>query len=190
MPTQPSERIRLRSLMEDRLLELNLRWQDVADEGGVSLRVLSTARTGTAEILPRTRRGIAKGLRWTPDSVDRILDGRDPMASPGSPGYEPAAGEWDTSGVSEAEIKAEAEGILTAASAVERATGRPATPEELFPGSSRADKWERYVWADDGPAAERAEDIATARAIRRARGRRSGENSALYRASFTITGSI
>jgi hypothetical protein len=190
MAARPAERDRLAALMEDRRLELGLTWKEVADAGELSYEVIRAVRNGSSTIRQLTKRGITKALLWTPDSVDRILDGRDPMASPGSPGYEPAAGEWDTSGVSEAEIKAEAEGILTAASAVERATGRPATPEELFPGSSRADKWERYVWADDGPAAERAEDIATARAIRRARGRRSGENSALFRTSFTITGSI
>jgi hypothetical protein len=92
MPTQPEERRRLAALMDERRLELGLRWQEVASAGGISLRALNNARTGDREIRPLTRRGIERGLRWAPGSIERILSGgaasaaggmrRDPGATP------------------------------------------------------------------------------------------------------------
>jgi hypothetical protein len=75
MPTQPEERRQLAALMDERRLELGMRWQEVADAGGVSLRALNNARTGDREIRPLTRHGIEKGLRWEPGSIQRILSG-------------------------------------------------------------------------------------------------------------------
>jgi hypothetical protein len=81
MPTQPEERRRLAVLMDERRLELGMRWQEVADAGSVSLRALNNARTGDREIRPLTRHGIEKGLKWAPGSIERFLSGD--MAMPG-----------------------------------------------------------------------------------------------------------
>jgi hypothetical protein len=93
MPTQPEERRRLAALMDERRLELGMRWQEVADAGGVSLRALNNARTGDREIRPLTRYGIEKGLKWARGSIERVLSGsgetpgggdrRDPVPPPG-----------------------------------------------------------------------------------------------------------
>jgi hypothetical protein len=84
MPIDPDKRQHLAAVMERRRLELRLTWQEVAERGGISLRALSSARTGPGDIRPLTRRGIDKGLGWTEGSgVDRILAGRDPLPAPG-----------------------------------------------------------------------------------------------------------
>jgi transcriptional regulator with XRE-family HTH domain len=66
---------------------------------------------------------------------------------------------------------ASAEGIATAildtANAMARMNGRPATPEDLFPGDAVEAQWERMVWADEKlPAALRADTISKARIAR------------------------
>jgi hypothetical protein len=68
--------------MEDRLIELGLRWQDVATAGGVSLRALVRARTGEQELTPRTLAAIDKGLRWERGTAARILTGEEPLSAP------------------------------------------------------------------------------------------------------------
>jgi len=78
MPITPEARRRLADLMESRRLELGLRWQDVAEVSSLSLKTLHSVRTGGAGISPLTRSGIATALRWSPDSVQKILDGGDP----------------------------------------------------------------------------------------------------------------
>lgn len=78
MPTQPEERRRLAAAMDERRLELGMRWQDVAAAGDVSLRAINNARTGDRDIRPLTRYGIEKGLRWTPGTIERVLSGRRP----------------------------------------------------------------------------------------------------------------
>ncbi|HLK74037.1 MAG TPA: hypothetical protein VKU77_10370 [Streptosporangiaceae bacterium] len=95
MPTQPQARIRLADQMERRRLELGLRWQEVAEIGGVSLRAINNARTGTAEIRPLTQQGIARGLRWSSGSVRKILEGGDPEPLPASPAVAPVADRQD-----------------------------------------------------------------------------------------------
>ena len=75
-------RQRLADLMERRRLDLDLRWEDVSRNGGVSLNTLFRARNGSADILPLTGRKIDKGLRWQPGSIDAILDGGDPTPLP------------------------------------------------------------------------------------------------------------
>ena len=86
MPTQPEERQRLAALMDDRRLQLGMRWQQVADVGGISLRALNNARSGDREIRPLTRRGIEKGLQWAPGFIERYLSG-----APADPG----GARWD-----------------------------------------------------------------------------------------------
>ena len=86
MPTQPEERQELAARMDERRLELGMRWQDVATAGDVSLRAINNARTGDREIRPLTRHGIEKGLRWPPGTIERILSG-----TPGAAGAAPEA---------------------------------------------------------------------------------------------------
>lgn len=81
MPTDPEVRRRLGALMEERRLELGLRWQDVAEHGGVSLKALHSARTGNASIRPLTQQAIENGLRWQHGSIQRVIDGGDPVAA-------------------------------------------------------------------------------------------------------------
>jgi hypothetical protein len=76
MPEQTQARRQLATAMDNRRLELGMRWQDVAAAGGVSLRAISQARTGDKDIRPLTRRGIEKGLEWAPGTIERILSGR------------------------------------------------------------------------------------------------------------------
>jgi hypothetical protein len=80
MPIDPDARQRLADAMEQRRAELRLRWQDVAAKSGVSLKALLNARTGPADIRPLTQRGIEEGLQWPQGTVERILDGLDPVA--------------------------------------------------------------------------------------------------------------
>lgn len=79
MPIEPDQRQHLAAVMEGRRLELRLTWQEVAERGDISLRALSSARAGSGDIRPLTRRGIDKGLQWVEGSgVDNILAGKAP----------------------------------------------------------------------------------------------------------------
>jgi hypothetical protein len=75
---QSEARKRLAQIMDARRLELGLTWQDVAEQGDVSLRALSNARAGDNEIRALTRAGIEKGLRWPQGTVTVILAGGEP----------------------------------------------------------------------------------------------------------------
>ena len=78
MPIATGARERLADAMEQRRLALNLRWQDVSEQGGVSIKALHDARRGHAGISPLTRRGIERGLQWPAGEVGRLLgDGPD-----------------------------------------------------------------------------------------------------------------
>ena len=79
-------RRRLSDLMEQRRLELGLRWKQVAEAGGISYESIRAIRSGTADMRSLTRHGIETGLRWEAGSVERILAGGDP-----APLTEPAA---------------------------------------------------------------------------------------------------
>ena len=81
----------LASLMDSRLRELRLRWQDVADRGGISLKTLQSARTGTAGIRPRTQWGIEAGMQWPAGFVQWVLDGHDPAGFTGGDSPQPCA---------------------------------------------------------------------------------------------------
>jgi hypothetical protein len=95
MPNTRQARQRLADLMEDRLRQLGLRWQDVADAGGLSVKSLWSARQpgSRAAIAPLTRRKIEIGLRWEHGSVSRILGGGDPIpAEPRAAAVPPPGG--------------------------------------------------------------------------------------------------
>jgi len=78
VPITPEARQRLAGRMEDRRIELRLRWQDVAEAGGLSLKTLHSVRTGSAGIAPLTERGIDQGLQWESGSVRSIIGGGEP----------------------------------------------------------------------------------------------------------------
>ena len=83
MPITREARAQLASLMDSRLRELRLRWQDVSTRGDVSIKALHNARTGSASIRPQTQWGIEAGLQWPSGFVQWILDGYDPASFPG-----------------------------------------------------------------------------------------------------------
>ena len=90
MPIKREAREQLASLMDSRLRDLRLRWQDVAIRGGVSIKSLHNARTGSASIRPRTQWGIEAGLQWPPGFVEWVLGGHDPAGFTGGETVQPA----------------------------------------------------------------------------------------------------
>jgi hypothetical protein len=93
MPPRPPHRERLSQLANDRRLELDLTWEQVAEAAGLTYETIRAARNDNAEIRPLTRRAIAAALQWTPGSVDLILQGDDPVPAGGPPpGPRAAAG--------------------------------------------------------------------------------------------------
>jgi len=79
MPEQTRQRARLNALMEDRRLELRMRWRDVATSAGITYETLRAVRRGGQEIRDLTKRAIEDGLLWERGSVDTILKGGDPV---------------------------------------------------------------------------------------------------------------
>ena len=80
MPGEPGSETRLARLMNERRLDLGLRWDQVAAISGVSdsgLRLLRRADSVPREL---TQRGIERALRWQPGSVLRIISGGDPVS--------------------------------------------------------------------------------------------------------------
>ena len=75
----PEARGRLASLMDDRRLELRLRWRDVAEAGGISYEALRDVRNGTGGIRRLTEHAIEAGLQWESGSVASILAGGEPV---------------------------------------------------------------------------------------------------------------
>jgi hypothetical protein len=79
MPISDGTRERLDRLMNDRRLELNLTWRDVAARAGLSYEALRSLRTGTGGVRDLTAVQIARALDWTPRSVLNVLKGGDPV---------------------------------------------------------------------------------------------------------------
>jgi hypothetical protein len=79
MPISDTARERLDRLMNDRRLELNLTWRDVAARAGLSYEALRSLRTGTGGVRDLTAVQIARALDWAPRSVLDILKGGDPV---------------------------------------------------------------------------------------------------------------
>ena len=68
---------RLDAVMEQRRLELNLEWRDIAQRGGLAYETLrALRRTGKAS--PLSKRRIETGLLWAAGSIDTVLSGGDP----------------------------------------------------------------------------------------------------------------
>jgi hypothetical protein len=123
----PEARERLASRMDDRRLELGLRWRDVAEAGGISYEALRDVRNGTRGIRRLTEHAIEVGLQWAAGSVQGILADRDPAAVGSEP--EPVT---TTASVTPAPMAADAD-----ADAMESAVVTAALPRR-----------EREVWAE------------------------------------------
>ena len=80
MSITPEARQRLAALMEERRLDLELTWREVALRAGLSYESLRALRAGDeGDPQPLTMRKADKGLEWMPGSTRRILyDGGDP----------------------------------------------------------------------------------------------------------------
>jgi hypothetical protein len=78
MPGMP-QTDRLAELMDERRLDLGLRWADVASESGMSIEGLGAMRRTGAVPRALNQRGIEKALRWERGSVKQILRGDDPV---------------------------------------------------------------------------------------------------------------
>lgn len=86
MPTGRDDRARLAALMNERRIELGLRWDDVAEAGDVSAETLRVVRRSSAPLRDLTKVGIERGLQWERGSVDRVLAGEEavPVSTPGA----------------------------------------------------------------------------------------------------------
>lgn len=108
MPESEDDRARLARLMNDRRMALGLKWSDVAAAGGTSPETLRAVRRESAPLRDLTKAGIARGLQWTTDSVDRVLGGGNPVqledeyrdqAGPPAGAPEVVRSNWDDSTV-------------------------------------------------------------------------------------------
>ena len=159
MPNAPGARQRLAELMDERRRELRLRWQDVAETGGLSLKTLHSVRTGTAGIAPLTERGIEVGLRWEAGSVGAVLTGGEPQparvpplaAVPAAPlSFERGQDDLfpDMDPATRAEVDARAPGIREAVIAA--AIKGPLTGAAIFPDPVEAERWDRLTGIGQG----------------------------------------
>lgn len=69
---------RLNELMNERRVELGLRWATVAELAGITAPTLGAFRKGSNPPSDLTKRGVEKALEWQAGSIDAILLGGDP----------------------------------------------------------------------------------------------------------------
>lgn len=70
---------RLADLMDQRRLDLDLDWNEVAEAAKISDATLRAVRNGRTQPSPRTIRGIERALRWEHGSFQSVLDDGDPV---------------------------------------------------------------------------------------------------------------
>lgn len=81
--------VELRQAIRNRREELRLTQEEAAAAAGISASAWrSIEARGHTSLRPSTARGVAEALRWTPDSVDRILAGGEPEEEPVRPGQD------------------------------------------------------------------------------------------------------
>lgn len=78
MPKGQTQRERLAQHMDERRIDLGLRWADVADLAGLTPEGLRGVRRGDGELRGLTRRGIEDALQWSRGSVQTVLAGGEP----------------------------------------------------------------------------------------------------------------
>lgn len=69
---------RLGTFIEDRADELDLQWNQLAAESGITVQTLRQMRTAANMPSRNTKRGLEIGLRWKRGSVNAILAGGEP----------------------------------------------------------------------------------------------------------------
>lgn len=69
---------RLASLMNDRRLELDMKWDEVAAAARIKPPTLRAIRNGMNRPSDLTARGLDRALDWEPGSVEAILAGGEP----------------------------------------------------------------------------------------------------------------
>ncbi|MEV4033463.1 helix-turn-helix domain-containing protein [Streptomyces umbrinus] len=75
--------------MEQRRIELNMSWKEVAAAAGVSVETITALRKGRTNARnanPLTKRGIERGFQWEAGGFDDALDGRAPTPLGGRTG--------------------------------------------------------------------------------------------------------
>lgn len=75
---QSKARQRLAQHMDDRRLDLGLRWTDVAEDSGLTTETLRQVRFGTGEIRGLTMTAIESALGWERGSIRAVLAGGKP----------------------------------------------------------------------------------------------------------------
>lgn len=68
--------------MEERRQALGMTWAKVASEAGITVETLRAMRRGNNEPSALSKRGLERALHWKPDSINRVLTGRDPIPLP------------------------------------------------------------------------------------------------------------
>ena len=97
---------RLDRAMEERRLDLDLSWNDVASEAKLSPATLRAIRRGNSQPEPLTKRRIEKVLRWASGSIDAIYASGEPTPLDEPASNEPSVAELaDRLAALEAEFK-------------------------------------------------------------------------------------
>jgi hypothetical protein len=78
MPEESQHESRLARFMNERRLDLGLRWDDVARRAEVSAEGLRALRRDGSVPRELTQRGVEKALGWRRGSVLRVIGGGDP----------------------------------------------------------------------------------------------------------------
>lgn len=65
----------LARLLDNRRLELGLKWEEVATAANIKPPTLRAIRNGTNSPSPLTRRGLERALHWPAGTIDAVLEG-------------------------------------------------------------------------------------------------------------------
>jgi hypothetical protein len=118
-------RRRLDAAMDERRLELELDWRQVAERGGITYETLRAARRGSRNIPAKTRRAIEQGLAWERGSVLAVLDDRAPTPVGRGPAMQPT----DVVEGRERILSATPQGLVEMRSVVEEVLGKEEADE-------------------------------------------------------------
>lgn len=97
MEISSAARARLSKRMDERRIELKLRWRQVTDAAGMTYEAIRGIRNGPSQIPEFTRRSFESALQWPPGEIDRILTEDDEPATenPADPPVELTAEDVD-----------------------------------------------------------------------------------------------
>jgi transcriptional regulator with XRE-family HTH domain len=75
-----------RRAIRDRIAELDVLQRELSERSGVSMATWSKLLNGPNEMFDKkTLRAAARSLGWSPDSIDRLLAGQDPIVETPDP---------------------------------------------------------------------------------------------------------